>query len=188
MSDLHRTQSQSVPSSLSGDDERFIDLLQKHRTQLLGYLFCVVQNMDDAEDLFQQVSITLWDKFATFEPGSSFAAWAITVARNKAMTFMRSKRRETSRFSQRVVDELSLRDLWSPMDADDRMAALQSCQKKLPQDDQFLLSQCYGTGAKTADVARRLGRPVDSVYTSLSRIRRVLFTCIKRSLAREERV
>ncbi|WP_425401011.1 sigma-70 family RNA polymerase sigma factor [Aeoliella sp.] len=188
MSDPDRSLTESAESSLSSDDARFIDLLQQHRTQLLGYLFCIVQNMDDAEDLFQQVSITLWDKFDTFEQGSSFSAWAITVARNKAMTFLRSKRRETARFSRRLIEELSLRDLWTPLEADSRLAALQSCQKKLPKEDQVLLSQCYSTSEKTADVARRLGRSVDSVYTSLSRIRRALFACIKRSLAREERV
>jgi RNA polymerase sigma-70 factor, ECF subfamily len=187
----HRRLEQKPQRGAAGDgapavaDDEFLKLLNGHRSQLLGYLFCLVRNMADAEDLFQQVSITLWDKFDEYEPGTNFAGWASTVARNKALTFLRSKGRERARFSDQVVDELSSRPLWSSTEVDGRVAALVQCQQKLSQRDQALLALCYGTDSTTTDVATEINRPVESVYSSLSRIRRSLYRCIERTLARE---
>lgn len=166
-------------------DEWFIELLNAHRSQLLGYLFCLVRNMADAEDLFQQVSITLWDKFEEFTPGTNFGAWATATARNKALTFLRTKGRERARFSDRVIEELAAQELWAPEELDHRLAALATCQQKLSPRDQLLLSLCYGEEGTTRDVAHQLNRPVESVYSSLSRIRRALHRCIERTLSRE---
>jgi RNA polymerase sigma-70 factor (ECF subfamily) len=166
-------------------DDQFIQLLNAHRSQLLGYLFCLVRNIADAEDLFQQVSVTLWDKFSEFTPGTNFSAWAMTIARNKALTFLRSKGRERARFSDQVVDELAAQSLWSPPEVDGRLAALAHCQQKLSPRDQALLALCYSSESSVVDVADQVGRPVESIYSSLSRIRRNLLRCIQRTLARE---
>jgi RNA polymerase sigma-70 factor (ECF subfamily) len=167
--------------------DEFIHLLLQHKSQLLGYIFCMVRNLTDAEDVFQQMSLTLWDKFGDFVPGTSFVAWAKVVARNKALTFLRSQRRERARFSDDVVDLLADRELWSPDAVEERIAALVQCRQKLSKVDQALLSDCYGTANAFRDVAERLGRSVDSVYSSLSRIRRALYDCIQRTIAKAER-
>lgn len=166
-------------------NEAFIQLHNAHRSQLLGYLFCMVRNMADAEDLFQQVSVTLWDKFGEFAPGTNFGAWSMATARNKALTFLRSQGRERARFSDQVIEELAAQPLWSPTEVDGRLTALADCQQKLSRRDQALLALCYSSDASMVDVAHQVGRPVDSIYSSLSRIRRNLYLCIQRALARE---
>lgn len=166
-------------------DGDFIDLLQQHRTQVLGYLYCLVRNQADAEDLFQQVSLTMWDKFSEFEPGTNFSAWAFAIARNVSLDFLRSRERERARFSDELVIMLSQRNSWTPQEADHRLAALAQCQRKLSKADQSLLAMCYGSGATAKEVAQLLGRPAESVYTSLSRVRRALYSCIQRTIARE---
>jgi RNA polymerase sigma-70 factor (ECF subfamily) len=174
-------------SGVDDPADEFIQLLLQHKSQLLGYIFCMVRNLPDAEDVFQQMSLTMWDKFGEFVPGTNFMAWAKVVARNKALTFLRSQRRERARFSEDVIDLLSERKLWSPDSAQERIAALVQCRQRLSQVDQDLLSACYGTTSAFREVAERMGRSVDSVYSSLSRIRRALYDCIQRSLAKEQR-
>jgi RNA polymerase sigma-70 factor (ECF subfamily) len=169
-------------------EEEFIRLLGQHRSQMLGYLFCMVRNLPDAEDLFQQTSLTLWDKFDEFTPGSNFASWATTVARNKALTFLRSRRRESARFSDQVLEELADHEVWSATQHEHHLAALSECQQKLSEVDRTLLKQCYGDSLKICDVAGQVGRPVASVYSSLSRIRRNLYQCIQRKVSREYHV
>lgn len=174
--------------SIDGDGmtEGFIHLLVQHKTQLLGYIFCLVRNLNDAEDVFQQMSLTLWDKYGEFEPGSNFIAWAKVVARNKSLAFLRSQRRERARLCDAVIDQLSDRELWSPRSVEERIEALAKCRQKLSASDQVLLAECYGTEQPICDVAARFGRSVDSVYSSLSRIRKSLYECIQRSIAREQ--
>jgi RNA polymerase sigma-70 factor, ECF subfamily len=166
-------------------EEEFIRLLGQHRSQLLGYLFCMLRNFPDAEDVFQQMSLTLWGKFDEFAPGTNFASWATTVARNKALTHLRSRRRESARFSDQVLDELADMDVWSAPRHEQQLAALSECQDKLSEVDRSLLRQCYGESAKICEVAGHVGRPVASVYSRLAKIRRVLYQCIQRSVSRE---
>ena len=166
-------------------EDGYVQLLRQHQNQIFGYIFCMVRNFSDAEDVFQQTSLTLWDKFEEFIPGTSFMAWAKAVARNKTLTFLRTKRRERTKFSDEVLDQLAECELWSPEALDERISALARCRQKLSKIDQTLLAKCYSTAGSIRDVAEQLERPVESVYSSLSRIRRALYDCIQRSLAME---
>lgn len=169
-------------------NDEFIQLLEQYQNQLFGYIFCMVRNLPDAEDMFQQTAMTLWSKIDEFTPGTSFIAWAKAVARNKSLTFLRTQRRERAKFSDEVLDQLSERDLWDYETAEERLTALARCRQKLSQVDQMLLAKCYGTASTIREAAEQLNRPVDSVYSSLSRIRRALHECIRRSLAKEGHV
>jgi RNA polymerase sigma-70 factor (ECF subfamily) len=143
--------------------------------------------MPDAEDVFQQTAITLWDKFGEFEPGSDFFAWACTIARYKTLNYFQSKGRERLYFSEAVIDQLATRDQWKPDLHEARLKALAACREKLSSKDQRLLADCYSGRGTILDVAKQLGRPIGSVYDSLSRIRRALYACIQRTLTSGER-
>jgi DNA-directed RNA polymerase specialized sigma24 family protein len=64
--------------------------------------------------------------------------------------------------------------------------ALRGCLDKLPDSDRQLVRHCYGDSRVTfKTAAEELGRPVNSVYKALNRIRRALYHCIERQLAVE---
>ena len=57
----------------TGDQKsEFAALLARHQAQLFGYIHSLVRDLDDADDLFQQTSLVLWDKFDLFDPSRSF--------------------------------------------------------------------------------------------------------------------
>jgi len=68
---------------------------------------------------------------------------------------------------------------------EERRRALLACLARLAPSDRDLIRRRYAPGASGKTVARQLGRPANSVYQSLSRIRRTLLECIKRRLAAE---
>ena len=57
----------------------FTDLLHESRSRLYGYIYALVQNQADAEDLFQETTLCLWQKFEEFEQGTDFGRWATRV-------------------------------------------------------------------------------------------------------------
>ena len=65
----------------------FSDLIARHQSELYGYIFAVVRNWEDADDLFQSVCLVLWRKFESFQPGSSFFSWARQTAKNRGQQF-----------------------------------------------------------------------------------------------------
>ncbi len=171
----------------SSSEEDFLDLLQIHQNQIVSYIFCLVHQLADAEDIFQQTAVTLWEKFDQFERGTNFLAWAKAVASNKSLAFLRDQRRHRARFSETLVEQLAERPMWTCDSTQQRLDALTRCKQKLGDSDQALLLECYGaTASKIQAAAHKLGRSAESVYVSLSRIRRALAECIQRTLAREE--
>jgi RNA polymerase sigma-70 factor (ECF subfamily) len=145
----------------------------------------MVRRLQDAEDVFQQASMTMWRKFDEFQPGTDFVAWACRVARFKALNFLDAKGRQRVYFSEGLLEELARHEPSTAELQETRLKALAQCREKLSPIDQQLLVECYSSEEAAGEVARRLGRPVGSVYDSLSRIRRALYRCIRRTLASE---
>src|SRR5947209_18079426 len=73
------------------DKADFAERLGRYQTQLFGYIYSLVRNVDDADDLFQQTSLMLWDKFDQFDPDKSFIAWACGVPRFELSNFVRTR-------------------------------------------------------------------------------------------------
>jgi RNA polymerase sigma-70 factor, ECF subfamily len=159
-------------------------LLRQHQTQLFGYIYSLVRDLDDADDLFQQTSLVLWNKFEQFDHSKRFINWACGVARYEVMNFLRSRSRNRLYFT----DELNLglieaQEALEDEHLEERHDALRGCMKRLRQRDLDLLEACYGRSIGIGDVARAWGRSTHSIHNSLRRIRRVLFECVERSLA-----
>jgi RNA polymerase sigma-70 factor (ECF subfamily) len=166
-------------------DEEYVQLLNQYKKPLFRLILCMVRSPSDAEDLFQQTAITMWDKFRDFEPGTNFFAWASTIARYKVRDFIKSSARQRVYFSDAVIEKLAAQPI-EPDAEEARLRALGNCRQKLSKRDQTLLAACYTGGETIAEVAERTGKSAGSVYANLWRVRRMLYACIQRTLARED--
>lgn len=167
------------------DSERFIELLVQHESQLLGYLFALTRSMDDALDLFQQASLVMWQKFASFEEGTNFGGWAFQVTRFEALNYLRSRKRGRI-FADDALSEELAEAVAQEESSWERHQALANCLGKLPAHERQLVDLCYGPRTPIKEVAQRLGRSSQSVCNSLRRIREKLFACVDRALAVED--
>lgn len=158
----------------------FIDLLRLHTSRILGYLDTLLLNRADAEDLFQETSIVLWQKFDEFKPGTNFLAWALRIADFKVMNFRTTRSRHTA-MTNGLRDALIAEIVSKPVrDADDQLAMLAGCMERLSQVDRELVMLCYAEGTSVSEVANSRRRSQESVYHSLRRIRKWLLACIQR--------
>jgi RNA polymerase sigma-70 factor (ECF subfamily) len=165
----------------------FAELVHLCQGRLFGYIHSLVRDLDDADDLFQQTTLTLWKKFDEFQRERSFFAWACGVARFEVANFLRARGRDRLYFS----DELNLLLVEAHAELaedelEDRREALSGCIDKLRERDRQLLEECYTDPAGVNGVAGRMGRVPQSVHNSLRRIRQALYQCIQRTLARED--
>jgi RNA polymerase sigma-70 factor, ECF subfamily len=164
----------------------FSGLVARHRSEIYGYIFAIVRNWEDADDLFQAVCLILWSKFDSFQPGTSFFAWARQTARNKIGHYLRRKQ-EPDFVSEELLETLTTIALDTQDDwTESHLTALRRCKAKLATADEELLELHYGEGLGTRQVADRLQRLQSNVCHSLARIRRGLFACIQIEIARQE--
>jgi RNA polymerase sigma-70 factor, ECF subfamily len=74
-------------------ETRFSELFREHFRQIFGYIYTLLRNCTEAEDVAQLTSLALWKKFDEYRLGTSFIAWACRVARFEALAFLRQQRR-----------------------------------------------------------------------------------------------
>ena len=175
-------------SSESERNEEFIRLFAAHHRRIYGFVVAMVPNAADADDVFQDVSTKLWQKFHEFRPGTNFAAWGLQFAKYTVLKYYERKRRYGQLAFDSDVVELLVEDTISVIpELDRRQQALRDCIQKLPEHSRRLLAARYASGLRTCrDVANHLGRSLEAVYKVLSRLHESLLRCIEESLGAEE--
>lgn len=79
----------------SGDRQALVELYERHKAGLLGFLVKTCGNRQQAEDVFQEVWMKVMRAIDGHDPTrSSFRAWLYRIARNAAID---SHRREVTR-------------------------------------------------------------------------------------------
>jgi RNA polymerase sigma-70 factor (ECF subfamily) len=191
---LDRPQRRSVVVEGGGnhvraDHERrdaFARLFAQHDRWLFAYLVSLLGNPAHAEEVFQEVCVVLWREYETFQLGTDFVKWVSVIAHNQVHRFRRQQRRVGSQLSDAAVDLLAQDAVERASLLESRRDALRHCLEKLPRKDRQLVQQCYCDSRVTFKrVAEALGRPVNTVYKALNRIRKALYECIERTLAVE---
>lgn len=164
----------------------FSELLTRHQSELYGYIFAVVRDWGDADDLYQSVCLILWSKFESFRPGSSFFAWARQTAKITVSNYLKRKQLQTSA-NERLLDILTEAAVeGQDDDAEPYLIALRCCKRKLSVADEELLDLHYVDDLGSRQIADRLQRPQQSVCRSLNRIRNWLLECVRVELAQQE--
>jgi RNA polymerase sigma-70 factor, ECF subfamily len=164
----------------------FSELLTRHQSELYGYIFAVVRNWEDSDDLYQSVCLILWNKFESFRPGSSFFAWARQVAKITVSNYLKHKQ-PPDPISDKVLETLAEVAIEAQDDeAEPYLAALRRCKAKLGDMDEQLLELHYAKDLGSRQIADYLRRPQQSVCRSLNRVRNWLLECVRMELARHE--
>ena len=186
------TARESAPGRPRGDekparDKLFLRLFLRNERRLYAYILTLLPNRADADDVLQEASLVMWDKFDASCPPADFAAWGCRIAYFKVLDFCKKSQRSRVRFSQEMLERLAETAVEhaGALRLDERREALADCVDKLPARDRELLSRRFADGATTQSAADEVGRSLDAVYKALARIRQALFDCVSRSLARE---
>lgn len=168
-------------------EEEFLRLYSANQPRIFAYIFTLLPNWCDAEDVLQETCVVLWRAFDEFQPGTNFRAWACKTAFHQVLSFRKRQKRVPIALSNEFVTTVAADLAKMDTSLNRRLEALAACMAKLPGRAADLLRRCYQAGLATKQVAEELGRPAGTIYKELTRIRRTLFACVERTLAAEER-
>src|SRR5208283_253256 len=150
--------------------------------RVYAYIVTLLANRADADDVLQEASLVMWDKFDEEHPPDDFAAWGCRIAYFKVLDFRKKHARSRVLFSQAMLErvaETAIEQAGS-LQLDDRSTALRACIENLKGRDRELLARRFAEGATTQSTAEQVGRSVDAVYKALAKIRQSLFDCVTR--------
>ena len=165
------------------DMEPFLQLLSSHERFLAGYVYSLIPNASDAEDILQDVKMALWQNFEQFEIGTSFSAWSRQVAFYRVMAFRKKKAKENQRFlfSETCYELLDKEYCYENKEVSDEVSRLNLCLAKLPANLQNMVTMRYKEEFGIEEIALRTEKTVDACYKALSRVRLQLKKCLASS-------
>src|ERR1043165_9488866 len=149
------------PQNETENRKRLLALMTRHQRQIFAYIYTLVPDRHDAEELLQETSLVICEKFDDFVPGTDFVAWACQIAwwriRYSRQKFARSK----VVFDDDVLEAVAHTASTMREELDERHEALAGCLQKLAPRDRELLLTRYEPGSGVAEAAKRTGRSMD---------------------------
>ncbi len=176
---------EQVRLSTAAPDAEFVQLFTRSQRPLYLHILTLVPHPADAEEILQETNLVVWRKVGQFRPGTNFIAWARQIATLEVLKFRDRKHQERLRFSDEFLERIAAENEKAVDEVDPRQKALSACLGKLRRSDRELIQQRYAPGECGHSIAKKLGRPANSVYQSLGRIRRILLDCVTRRMATE---
>jgi RNA polymerase sigma-70 factor (ECF subfamily) len=90
------TDRELIASFSSGDQASFEELIQRYSAKVFSLATRLTRNAEDAEEVLQDVFVTVFRKIAGFEGKSSFSSWLYRVTVNAAFMKLRKRRQDHS--------------------------------------------------------------------------------------------
>lgn len=171
-----------IAAHLRGDETAFRELVRRYGDGVLGYLFRMTGNRDQAEDLFQETFKRVHEKARTFR-GRSFKGWLFTIATRVAIDGARRRKRRAAISLNQEIDcgqdnPSQLAEMTVAEDAADPADELVRQEQKeqvrraiesLPVRQRATLVLAYYQQLSYREVADAMGCSVGTVKTQMSR-------------------
>ncbi len=164
--------------------ESFVRLLVQHEPIMRAYLRGLLPSWQDAQDVAQEASLIAWRKFDSFQEGTSFRGWLLTIARFEAL----KRRRQLARTPLIFSDELwnILADESQDYDKTEHLHNhLEKCLKRLDPKTRQLVVQCHAREVSMKEIAAFSGKSESAFYKWIQRIRIKLMDCVNQFQAEE---
>jgi RNA polymerase sigma-70 factor (ECF subfamily) len=153
-------------------DERAFEVLYDRYADLVFSLVTRMLGRETAEEVTQEVFVTLWQKAGQFEPArGSFSSWLLQVAHYRAIDELRRRRRRHSQLApatedlHRMIERLPDDD----SSADRRVgnevhhAIVTQALAELPSEQRAVITLAYFEGLTQAEIATKLNIPLGTV-------------------------
>jgi len=121
----------------------------------------------DADDVVQRTFLDVWRHSSSYDPTQRFTGWLFTIARRRAIDYLRSRRNDVVNVDQarHLVGEDGRETAQRYADAADVRAAV----TRLPEHERRVIELAYFAELTQAEIAAVLGVPLGTVKARASR-------------------
>lgn len=134
-----------------GEMEAFDALYWHYQHSVYRNIFQLIKDEASAEDMLQEVFISLWEKRESIDSTRSLGGWLFISSYNRAINFLKKKNRE--RLASQLVAELFTESSQEETIKEMRMQELEKAIENLPQQKQRVFQMCKVQGLSYAETA-----------------------------------
>ena len=156
--------------SLQGDSDAFRALYDRHAGEVYGYARRIVGDGAAAEDVSQEVFLTVVRRGATFDRTRAFRPWLLTLVRNKAIDWLRSRaKRPETKLEGEALEALARQAV-----SGEAGEAVEVALARLPLAYRETLWLCDALGMTYVEAGAILGCDPGTIGSRISRGRKAL--------------
>jgi RNA polymerase sigma-70 factor (ECF subfamily) len=182
--DASRSQLAAALVRVAGGDRASLRIVyQDTSAKLFGVCLRILNDRSEAEDVLQDVYLTVWRKAGTYDPGrASPITWLVAIARNRSIDRLRS-----SAVSRRSEPIETAQDVSDPAPAAAEVleraqdnVRLATCLGELEQRHSEAIRAAFMDGITYEELAGRMGVPLGTMKSWIRRGLLRLRACLER--------
>ena len=159
--------------------EDFVEHIDTVQGDLLGFILSLTGNYEQARDILQETNLVIVKKLKSFELGTSFRAWAFTIARFQVMAYRKKISRDKLVFSDTAFNDISSDyEDFHKREIEQKYLILDECIEKLPEKQQAAVKGKYIQGHSLKVISESIDSNENSVSQILFRARKNLIECV----------
>lgn len=165
----------------SRDREAFAALFRRFAPQVKRYLLARGAGGSEAEELTQEVMLTVWRRADSFDPTRATAStWIFAIARNRWIDTMRQRRPRIDQDSDPALIAATAERPEPHLDASERRSRIEEALGGLPEEQAEIVRAAYFEDKSLSTMAAEKNLPLGTVKSrhrlALGRLREVITT------------
>lgn len=194
---MTRTDDELVEWINRGEVEAGLAALQaRYQVKIYRFVLGLVHDTHLAQDVAQETFIKVFLKSHLYRVGTNFRAWLFEIARNQALSALRSRRRAPrpvtgvtlpANTDGDLLDQLIGPGMSRKLEEQEFMALFSKAVRELPDKYMQIFTRCVIHGRSYQDVAQELDLPAGTVAIRIMRARKRLFQALSPHLDRLRR-
>lgn len=175
-----KTDAELVKGVIQREESCFEELLERYGSKVLNLAMRITRNQEDAEEILQDVFITVFTKIGSFEHKAQFSSWLYRVTMNSSFMKIRARNRRRTVSMEDVEPNIrqnwvgnrtELFDIDSMSSRHELREAIQKAVELLPEDYRAIFVLRDIDGLSNEAVSQVLQLSVPAVKSRLHRSR-----------------
>jgi RNA polymerase sigma-70 factor, ECF subfamily len=168
-----------LASIARGEKNAMQTLFARHQTRVFRFIARIVRNEAQAEELVNEVFLTVWQQAKRYEGNAAPTTWMLSIAHNKAVSSLRRRREERvdEDYVAQIADDADNAE--TLLQKDDKSTILRKCIDLLPEDQRLVMDLVYYQEQSVKETSVILGVPENTVKTRMFYARRKLAESLK---------
>lgn len=146
-----------------GDMKAFEELYNKTDKAVFGFIFSILRNKANAEDVMQDTYLKIIPASKIYNPQGKPISWILTIAKNLALMSLRSEKKTNT-----SIDDLENNIEFSQKDETEDKLILNLAISKLADDEKQIVI-LHSSGVKHREIASFLNMPLSTVLSKYNR-------------------
>ncbi len=176
---------ETIKRAANGDEGAFEAIYRSCFSFVSNVSYRIVSKKDEAEEICQEVFITIYRKIGTFRGESSLKTWVYRITINCALKYAQRKSKENKgmvELNDSFPAESQTKDVRHKMDEQKNEQIVRDLLNKLSPDQKICIVLRSMEGLRYHEIAETLNIPINTVRSRIKRARETMMALRKEVL------